>query len=274
MAVFAVGDLQGCLAPLERLLESARFDPARDRLWLVGDLVNRGPDSGNCLRYVHDLGSAAVTVLGNHDLHLLATAAGLRQPRPKDTLAEVLQRPDAEELLEWLAARPLVHHDAALGWTLVHAGIPPQWDLERACTEARAVEQVLQDPQRRNEFLARMYGNSPERWDDSLKGVDRMRYTVNALTRMRFIRKDGGLDLEESGPPGSVLSRLSPWFEVRKRRMGGQPIVFGHWSALGYRRGTDWLSLDSGCVWGRDLTLVRLDPARPGERTLWQQPCR
>ena len=274
MAVFAVGDLQGCLAPLERLLESARFDPARDRLWLVGDLVNRGPDSGNCLRYVHDLGSAAVTVLGNHDLHLLATAAGLRQPRPKDTLAEVLQRPDAEELLEWLAARPLVHHDAALGWTLVHAGIPPQWDLERACTEARAVEQVLQDPQRRNEFLARMYGNSPERWDDSLKGVDRMRYTVNALTRMRFIRKDGGLDLEESGPPGSVLSRLTPWFEVRKRRMGGQPIVFGHWSALGYRRGTDWLSLDSGCVWGRDLTLVRLDPARPGERTLWQQPCR
>jgi len=274
MAVYAVGDLQGCLAPLQRLLERARFDPARDRLWLVGDLVNRGPDSGNCLRYVHDLGSAAVTVLGNHDLHLLATGAGLRQPRPKDTLAEVLQRPDAEELLEWLAARPLVHHDAALGWTLVHAGIPPQWDLERACTEARAVEQVLQDPQRRNEFLARMYGNSPERWDDTLKGVDRLRYTVNALTRMRFIRKDGGLDLEESGPPGSVPSRLSPWFEVRKRRMGGQAIVFGHWSALGYRRGTDWLSLDSGCVWGRDLTLVRLDPATPDQRTLWQQPCR
>jgi bis(5'-nucleosyl)-tetraphosphatase (symmetrical) len=274
MAVYAVGDLQGCLAPLERLLGRVRFDPARDRLWLVGDLVNRGPDSGNCLRYVRDLGSAAVTVLGNHDLHLLATAAGLRQPRPKDTLEQVLLRPDAEELLEWLAARPLLHHDAALGWTLVHAGIPPQWDLEQARTEARAVEQVLQAPQRRDEFLARMYGNSPERWDDALKGVDRLRYTVNALTRMRFIRKDGGLDLEESGPPGSVPSRLSPWFEVRKRRMGGQPIVFGHWSALGYRRGSDWLSLDSGCVWGRDLTLVRLDPATPDERTLWQQPCR
>lgn len=274
MAVYAVGDLQGCLAPLERLLEDVRFDPAQDRLWLVGDLVNRGPDSGNCLRYVHHLGSAAVTVLGNHDLHLLATAAGLRQPRPKDTLQDVLQRPDAGELLEWLAARPLMHHDATLGWTLVHAGIPPQWDLEQARTEARAVEQVLQAPKRRDEFLARMYGNSPERWNDTLKGVERLRYTVNALTRMRFIRKDGGLDLEESGPPGSVPSRLSPWFDVRKRRMAGQPIVFGHWSALGYRRGNDWLSLDSGCVWGRDLTLVRLDPAAPEERILWQQRCR
>lgn len=274
MAVYAVGDLQGCLAPLERLLEHVRFDPAQDRLWLVGDLVNRGPDSGNCLRYVLDLGSAAVTVLGNHDLHLLATAAGLRQPRPKDTLQDVLQRPDAGELLEWLAARPLMHHDATLGWTLVHAGIPPQWDLEQARTEARAVEQVLQAPKRRDEFLARMYGNSPERWNDTLKGVERLRYTVNALTRMRFIRKDGGLDLEESGPPGSVPSRLSPWFDVGKRRMAGQPIVFGHWSALGYRRGNDWLSLDSGCVWGRDLTLVRMDPAAPEERILWQQPCR
>ncbi|MFO8005819.1 symmetrical bis(5'-nucleosyl)-tetraphosphatase [Thioalkalivibrio sp.] len=274
MAIYAVGDLQGCLAPLERLLERVRFDPAEDRLWLVGDLVNRGPASGNCLRYVHDLGSAAVTVLGNHDLHLLATAAGLRPPRPRDTLKDVLQRPDAEELLEWLAARPLIHHDTTLGWTLVHAGIPPQWHLEQACTEARAVEQVLQAPQRRDEFLARMYGDTPDRWDDALKGMDRLRYTVNALTRMRFIRRDGGLDLKESGPPGSVPSRLSPWFEVGKRRMGGQPIVFGHWSALGYRRGADWLSLDSGCVWGRDLTLARLDPAAPDEPTLWQQPCR
>jgi len=274
MAVYAVGDLQGCLAPLERLLERVRFDPVLDQLWLVGDLVNRGPDSGPCLRRVRDLGAAAVTVLGNHDLHLLATAAGLRPPRPRDTLAQVLRSPDAEELLEWLACQPLIHHDESVGWTLVHAGIPPQWDLEQACTEARAVEQALRVPASRREFLAQMYGNTPDRWSDRLKGADRLRYTVNALTRMRFIRNDGGLDLEESGPPGSVPTRLKPWFDVPGRAMAGRPIVFGHWSALGFRKGPDWLSLDSGCVWGRDLTLVRLDPANPDDQTVWQQPCR
>lgn len=273
MAVYAIGDLQGCIAPFERLLERVRFDPSRDRLWLVGDLVNRGPHSGPCLRRVCDLGDAATTVLGNHDLHLLATAAGVRPPRSRDTLIEVLGRPDAAELLEWLAAQPLVHHDPAIGWTLVHAGIPPEWDLDTTLREARRVEIVLQQPSARKTFLGFMYGNTPDRWSEELEGVERLRYSVNALTRMRFIRREGGLDLEESGPPDLAPSRLTPWFQVPERRMRGQPIVFGHWSTLGYRRGADWLSLDSGCVWGRKLTMVRLDTHSPDDPTAWQEPC-
>jgi len=273
MAIYAVGDLQGCLTPLERLLEQVHFDPARDRLWLVGDLVNRGPDSGACLRRVRDLGAAAVTVLGNHDLHLLAAAAGVRSPRPRDTLAQVLDRPDAAELLDWLAACPLVHHDEALGWTLVHAGIPPAWDLDRARTEAAAVNAVLQEPVRREAFLAQMYGDHPDAWEDTLEGPDRLRYTVNALTRMRFLRPNGRLDFSDSGPPAQAAKGLTPWFAVPERAMAGHPIVFGHWSAFGFQRGPDWLALDSGCVWGQSMTLVRLDAAAPDEITSWQQPC-
>jgi bis(5'-nucleosyl)-tetraphosphatase (symmetrical) len=273
MAVYAVGDLQGCLTPFERLLERVRFDPSRDRLWLVGDLVNRGSQSGSCLRLVHDLGEAAITVLGNHDLHLLATAAGVRPLRPKDTLKQVLDRPDAGELLDWLAARPLIHHDGGLGWTLVHAGIPPAWNLHTARQEASAVEQALRDPGRRKSFLREMYGDSPAQWRDTLQGMDRLRYTVNALTRMRFIRGDGGLDLEESGPPEETSARLTPWFSVPDRLMAGQPIAFGHWSAFGYRRGPDWLSLDSGCVWGRMLTMVRLDTHSSDQMIAWQEAC-
>jgi bis(5'-nucleosyl)-tetraphosphatase (symmetrical) len=273
MAVYAIGDLQGCVTPFERLLERVRFDPARDRLWLVGDLVNRGPQSGDCLRLVHDLGEAAITVLGNHDLHLLASAAGVRPLRPKDTLKQVLDRPDAGELLNWLAARPLLHHDAGLGWTLVHAGIPPAWDLHTARQEAHAVERVLRDPVDLKAFLQEMYGNNPAYWHDGLKGMDRLRFTVNALTRMRFLDADGGLDLDESGPPEEAPTQLTPWFEVADRRMAAQRIAFGHWSALGYRHGPDWLSLDSGCVWGRKLTMVRLDARFPDDLTAWQEPC-
>jgi bis(5'-nucleosyl)-tetraphosphatase (symmetrical) len=273
MAVYAIGDLQGCLVPFERLLERVRFDPSSDRLWLVGDLVNRGPHSGACLRLVRDLGQSAITVLGNHDLHLLATAAGVRPLRPKDTLRQVLDRPDAAELLDWLAVRPLIHHDAELGWTLVHAGVPPAWNLVTAQREAHAVEQALADASARKAFLQEMYGNNPARWSEDLTGMDRLRYTVNALTRMRFIRRDGGLDLEESGPPGGAPSRLTPWFKVPGRLMSGKPIAFGHWSALGYRWGPDWLSLDSGCVWGRHLTMVRLDTHSTKDANSWQVPC-
>jgi len=274
MAVYAIGDLQGCLAPFERLLEQVRFDPSSDRLWLVGDLVNRGPHSGACLRLVRDLGESAITVLGNHDLHLLATAVGVRPLRPKDTLKQVLDRPDAAELLDWLAARPMIHHDVELGWTLVHAGVPPAWNLLTAQREAHAVEQVLADASERKRFLQQMYGNTPARWSDDLTGMDRLRYTVNALTRMRFIRRDGGLDLQESGPPSGAPSRLTPWFKVTGRLMSGKPIAFGHWSALGYRRGSDWLSLDSGCVWGRSLTMVRLDDTSPEQIHTWHEACR
>ncbi|MFO8152324.1 symmetrical bis(5'-nucleosyl)-tetraphosphatase [Thioalkalivibrio sp.] len=273
MAVYAIGDLQGCLGPFERLLERVSFEPSRDRLWLVGDLVNRGPQSGACLRRVRDLGEAAVVVLGNHDLHLLATAAGFRSLRPKDTLKQVLDRADAAELLEWLACRPLIHHDPKLGWTLVHAGIPPAWNLETAQREARRVEHVLRDSAARRTFFEAMYGNTPDRWSDTLDGVDRLRYTVNAFTRMRFLQRNGALDFEESGPPEGAPARLSPWFGVPGRLTAGQPIVFGHWSALGYRHGRDWLSLDSGCVWGRRLTMARIDDAGPRDAPVWHEDC-
>ena len=273
MAVYAIGDLQGCLAPFERLLDQVHFDPTQDRLWLVGDLVNRGPDSVGCLQRVRDLGQAAITVLGNHDLHLLATAAGVRSPRPRDTLLPVLEHPAAADLIEWLAQQPLLHTEPELGWTLVHAGIPPQWTLAQAQHEAAAVSQVLRDPRTRQDFIEQMYGNEPAQWHERLAGTARLRYTVNAFTRMRYLRRDGSLDLEESGPPQTAPRHLTPWFAYRKRATQGRPIVFGHWSTLGFRQGPDWMSLDSGCVWGKQMTLVRLDPTKPDEPSHWQTRC-
>lgn len=281
MAIFAVGDLQGCLDPLLRLLDKVAFDPAQDRLWLVGDLVNRGPQSLECLREVRRLGDAAITVLGNHDLHLLATAAGVRPQRPKDTLSPILQSHDAEELLDWLARRPLLHHDARIGWTLVHAGIPPEWTLETAREEAAAVHLTLYDPVTRIPLLRQMYADEPDSWSPQLKGVERLRYAINALTRMRFLTRDGRLEFMEKRPPEAVGSSLRPWFEAPKRKMRGHKIVFGHWSALGLRNGPDWLSLDSGCVWGRKLTMVRLEPApdlsshpiKLKQKNVWKVSC-
>lgn len=274
MAIYAVGDLQGCLDPLERLLERVQFDPGNDRLWLVGDLVNRGPQSLECLRRVRDLGNAAVTVLGNHDLHLLATAAGVRPPRARDTLRSVLESPDAPDLLEWLARQPLVHHDAELGWTMVHAGIPPEWDLRTALREAEAVALALREPLSRLPFLRQMYGDEPSQWDPGLVGIERLRFAVNAFTRMRFLHRDGRLDFVEKRPPEEVGPRLFPWFAAPERAMRNQRIVFGHWSALGARQGKDWLSLDSGCVWGRKLTLVRLEAEGHAQTQFWRVNCK
>ncbi|WP_019024946.1 MULTISPECIES: symmetrical bis(5'-nucleosyl)-tetraphosphatase [unclassified Thioalkalivibrio] len=274
MALYAVGDLQGCLDPLERLLEQVRFDPATDHLWLVGDLVNRGPDSLGCLRRVRALGDAATTVLGNHDLHLLATAEGVRTPGNKDTLRPVLDAPDAAELLEWLAQRPLLHTDPAAGWTLVHAGIPPDWDLETAQIEARRVEAELRDPARRHALFEVMYGDEPTHWDPELAGYDRLRYTINSFTRMRYLMPDGGLEFSGNGPPEDAPATLTPWFAWPGRPSRGLSLVFGHWAALGHRRGPDWLSLDSGCVWGREMTIARLDETRdPYQIRIWQAAC-
>jgi bis(5'-nucleosyl)-tetraphosphatase (symmetrical) len=258
VAVYAVGDVQGCYEPLQRLLAQLRFDPSRDLLWFAGDLVNRGPHSLKVLRLVRSLGERAVTVLGNHDLTLLAVAAGYRQARRKDTFHGILNAADREPLLDWLRHRPLLHHDPALGFTLVHAGLAPQWDLAQAQACAAELEAVLRGPGYRD-FLAQMFGSEPRRWAVSLTGIRRLRFIVNCLTRMRFCHPDGTLDFAQNGAPGSQPSALLPWFELPGRRNADLKVVFGHWAALGYYRVPGIYALDSGCVWGNRLTALRLD---------------
>lgn len=257
MTTYAIGDLQGCLEPLERLLDKIGFDPAADRLWFVGDLVNRGPDSLACLRFVRELGESAVTVLGNHDLHLLAMAAG-SEHKASDDLRRVLESPDAGDLLEWLRRRPLLYADHRLGFTLVHAGLPPQWEAAQAAVLAGEVESVLRGPHC-NTFLKAMYGDTPDLWHEDLAGEERLRYIVNALTRTRFVDADGRLDFDEKGPPGSQPEYLMPWFEHPDRRSRDDRIVFGHWSALGAYADKNAWGLDSGCVWGKELTAMALE---------------
>jgi bis(5'-nucleosyl)-tetraphosphatase (symmetrical) len=258
VAVFAIGDLQGCHDEFRRLLDTLRFDPAHDRLWLTGDIVNRGPGSLPALRLARSLDAALVTVLGNHDLHLLAVARGAPMRRG-DTLDAILAAADRDELLEWLATRPLMHVDPVLRTALVHAGIPPQWDVAQALERAREVEAMLQaEPDR---FFAAMYGDGPERWSDDLSAEARWRYTVNCLTRLRFCTRDGRLLLQIKGPPASAPPDALPWFRVPGRRSAHERIVCGHWSALGFHQEDQVLALDSGCVWGGALTAVRLDAA-------------
>jgi bis(5'-nucleosyl)-tetraphosphatase (symmetrical) len=260
MAVYAIGDIQGCGAAFEALLKKLHFRESRDRLWLVGDLVNRGPDSLGVLRRVITLGRSVTCVLGNHDLHLLATVAGERDLSPADTFGEVLAAPDAGELVDWLRHRPLMHYDASTKHVLVHAGLPPAWTVTQARAQAREVEGLLRG-RRWRASLRTMYGNQPSSWSRKLGREDRRRYTINALTRMRYCDRRGRLDFGESGPPGSQPKGLVPWFDFPERRSRGAHIVFGHWAALGLMRRTDVTGLDSGCVWGGCLTAVRLDKA-------------
>jgi len=261
LAVYAVGDIQGCTVELRALLDRLRFDPSRDRLWLTGDLVARGPDSVGSLRLVKSLGDAAVTVLGNHDLHLLAVASGLGPGKADDTVRQVLAARDSDELLDWLLHRPMLHSDEVLGWTLVHAGLPPQWDLATAAACAAEVEQALAADARG--LFKRMYGNEPQRWSPSLAGHERLRFTVNCLTRLRYVRKDGTLLLKLKGAPASAPRDAIPWFRHPRRASAGHRIAFGHWSTLGLLQEQDVLCLDSGCVWGGRLSAVRLDRDEP-----------
>lgn len=258
MTTWAIGDLHGCLEAFERLLARLDFDPGRDRLWFLGDLVNRGPDSLGCLRRVRALGDRADTVLGNHDLHLLATAAGVRTPRSKDTFDEVLAAPDRTELLDWLRHRPLLHRDPRTGFTLVHAGLHRDWDIDTAAALAAEVERELRKPDCGGLFEY-MYGDEPAQWSDGLSGEDRIRVIINVMTRMRFCHPDGSLDLDPTGPPGSQPGDLLPWYEVPGRASAGQPIVFGHWSRLGYLSTRGIHALDAGCLWGGRLTALNLD---------------
>jgi bis(5'-nucleosyl)-tetraphosphatase (symmetrical) len=257
MAVYAIGDVQGCYSALRALLEKIRFDYARDRLWFTGDLVNRGPQSAAVLRFVMGL-DRAICVLGNHDLHLLAVAAGRARARPEDRLEDVLSAPDREAMLQWLRARPLLHHDAALGYTLVHAGLLPTWDLATAQALAVEAETVLRGPDA-SELYSQMYGDEPDVWQPALAGWARLRMIVNVFTRLRFCHPDGRMDLRQKGPPGSQPQGLLPWFQVPQRKSLGLRVVFGHWSTLGLWNRDGVIGLDSGCLWGGSLSAVRLD---------------
>jgi bis(5'-nucleosyl)-tetraphosphatase (symmetrical) len=257
MPTYAIGDIQGCEPELHRLLDRIRFDPAADRLWFTGDLVNRGPGSLGVLRFVRSLGASAVVVLGNHDLHLLALAAGNQRHAHKSNLDEVLAAPDRDELLDWLRRRPLLHHDPAKGYMLIHAGLPPQWTLEDAIACARELEAVLQGPDW-CDYLFAMYGAEPNRWDPALRGMERLRFITNCLTRVRYCTPDGTLALKEKSLPADCPPGLVPWFQCPGRRSRDTRIIFGHWSALGYWDQDNVWGIDSGCLWGGSLTALRV----------------
>ncbi|HKS93411.1 MAG TPA: symmetrical bis(5'-nucleosyl)-tetraphosphatase [Gammaproteobacteria bacterium] len=258
MAIFAVGDIQGCYDELQQLLTRIKFNPAEDRLWFTGDLVNRGPNSLDTLRFVKSLGERAVCVLGNHDLHLLALAAGVHGHKSADTLDAVLGAPDRDDLLHWLRYRPLLHHDAALGFTLAHAGLPPQWDLATATGCAHELETALRTADYA-EFLRHMYGNQPSRWSPDLQGIERLRFSVNCFTRLRYVSADGDLDLTSKGAPGTQPEGYLPWFAVPGRKSAELHVIFGHWSTVGVAKGHNVYPLDTGCVWGGRLSALRLD---------------
>lgn len=253
---YLIGDLQGCCDALERLLQKIDFSPSRDRLYLLGDLVNRGPASLATLRRLQALGDAATCLLGNHDLHLLAAAQGVRKPHRKDTLHEILDAPDREALLAWLRQQRMAVQ--AHGWLMVHAGVVPQWDAEQTLALAGEVEALLRGPEL-PDFLQQMYGNEPDQWDESLSGIARLRFVVNVLTRLRFCTVAGRMDFEAKDGADSAPAGYMPWFEVPCRRTAGQPVAFGHWSTLGLMQRPDLLALDTGCVWGGALTAARLN---------------
>ncbi|MGQ0544689.1 MAG: symmetrical bis(5'-nucleosyl)-tetraphosphatase [Betaproteobacteria bacterium] len=259
MATYAIGDVQGCFDELQRLLGEVRFGK-QDHLWFVGDLVNRGPKSLEVLRFVRELDARAVTVLGNHDLHLVTQFEGFERPRKDDTFQDVLAAADARELVGWLRRRPMMH--AADGYAMVHAGLLPQWGIAEALELGREVERALAAPDYRD-FLANMYGSTPDEWSERLTGWDRLRVIVNAMTRLRFCTADGRMDFRAKGkrPPAGY----SAWFDFRN---DAQAIVCGHWSALGLKLSEKLVALDSGCVWGEKLSALRLE-----DRALFQVPC-
>lgn len=264
MATYAVGDLQGCLEALQCLLKKVAYDPTKDRLWLVGDLVNRGPQSLETLRFLYSIRESLVCVLGNHDLHLLAAGKNIERLKKSDTLRDIIEAPDGAELLDWLRQQKLMHYDEQRNVALVHAGIPPQWSLRKALKCAAEVEAALQDDNMLPLYLDGMYGNDPAKWDSDLKGVTRLRVITNYFTRMRFCTAEGKLDLKskegvDSAPPG-----YKPWFQHKERKTKDVKIIFGHWAALEGKVLEPGISaLDTGCVWGGALTLMDVDS---GER--------
>jgi bis(5'-nucleosyl)-tetraphosphatase (symmetrical) len=262
MAVYAIGDVQGCDQELGDLLKRIQFKADRDRLWFVGDLVNRGPQSLAVLRRVRALDDNAIVVLGNHDLHLLAVArSSKRRLRGGDTLDAVLDAPDRDPLLDWLERRPLFHYDATLDIAMVHAGVVPQWDLAHAQRLAREVELALAKDA--EALYEHMYGDKPDRWTDTLNGYSRLRFIVNCMTRLRYCTSEGRIDLKIKGPPSDAPPPFVPWFRVPDRASRAVPIVCGHWSTLGLHLDDNVMAIDTGCVWGGRLCALRLDEREP-----------
>ncbi len=263
MAVYIIGDVQGCYSELQRVLDAICFDPQHDRLWFVGDIVNRGPESLRTLRFIRDLGDRAVCVLGNHDLHMLAVyyvGAGMKS---NDTLKKVLKADDCGDLMEWLRFRPLIHFDIGLNFAMVHAGIYPGWSIEQACARANEVQDALRG-EKIMAFLRDMYGNHPNHWADDLEGMDRLRFIVNVFTRMRYLNPQGELDLEAKGAPQKLKSAsVIPWFEFKQSAIKHNRVAFGHWSTLPTNQYGSCFALDSGCLWGGRLTVLRIDKRTP-----------
>ena len=266
MATYAIGDVQGCFSSLERLVEQIAFDPAHDRLWFVGDLVNRGPDSVRVLRFVKNLKDAATTVLGNHDLFLIAAAGGVVSLRPKDTVGDVLAAVDRDELIDWLRRQNLLYRSGH--FTLVHAGLLPQWTVEEAALLASEVETALRGPDFHS-LLRRLYSGSGLQWSADLEGLSRLAAVTTVLTRLRTCSETGIMESNYSGPPADAPMGFVPWYEIPGRRSETSRIVCGHWAALGLHLTDNILALDSGCVWGGRLTALRLE-----DRAVFQTVCR
>ncbi|MGH1471007.1 MAG: symmetrical bis(5'-nucleosyl)-tetraphosphatase [Cellvibrionaceae bacterium] len=259
MATYAIGDIQGCFKSFKALLKKINFDPSKDTLWIAGDMVNRGPRSLDTLRYLYSIRDNVIAVLGNHDLHLVATALLNNDSGKKDTFDDILNSPDSEQLITWLRHCPLVHHDPNLDFTMSHAGIPPIWNIDQALQYAAEVETVLRSEKPKN-FLKNMYGNTPDTWSETLEGTDRLRLITNYFTRMRFCNAKGRLDLKCKLGPKSPPKGFLPWFDHRKRKTKKGHLVFGHWASLEGQTNTKRVyALDTGCVWGGHLSALHLE---------------
>jgi len=271
MSTYAIGDVQGCFQELQDLLDKVNFDETKDKLWFTGDLVNRGPDSLSTLRFVKQLN--AISILGNHECHLLAITAGIIRPSKNDTFEQILSANDLPSLIKWIRHLPLLYFDEETQFVLIHAGLPPQWDIDFALAQAKTVESVLQS-NKIHDFLAHMYGNLPDLWDEALTGWDRLRFILNVFTRMRYCKTNGRMNFEDKGPPGTQSSEFYPWFTLDKRKSRNNKIIFGHWASLNIKNISmahtyNVFPLDTGCVWGKKLTAMRLE-----DRTLHNVPSR
>ncbi|MDD5365742.1 MAG: symmetrical bis(5'-nucleosyl)-tetraphosphatase [Gallionellaceae bacterium] len=265
MATYVIGDIQGCFEAFKELLVAMAYNPAHDRLWLAGDLVNRGENSIDTLRWCMAHDDHIVAILGNHDLHLLAVAEGFVPPHRNDTLDEILDAPDRAEVLDWLRRRPMLHRHG--DWLMVHAGLLPEWTPDLAESLARELEGVLRGPGYRD-FLARMYGNEPRRWEPGLAGQDRLRLVANAMTRLRYLHPNGDMEYQHKCAPVDAPAELIPWYAMPDRQSRDVRVLFGHWSTLGLLAGEDVVSLDTGCLWGGQLSAIRLEDER-----LYQVDC-